>query len=324
MTAPALTRHVNAYVTHRRQLGRINPATARSVRYTLGLFAESYGERPVRQLSRVDVERWLAQQSHLAPSSRRLHLSRVRTFGRWLVLNDVIRRDPTLGIEDIAQPRRVERGMPHDDIAAVLDLAPDLRARAMLRLMVGCGLRCVEVARLGHGDYDRRDRVLRVVGKGLNEREVPVPAEVAAVLDAYLDAESTSAGPLFRNRVNPSRGLTAATVSRYTVRWMRAAGVKARAHDGVSAHALRHTAASDVLDRCDDIRVVQAMLGHQAITTTERYVRRPRVEGLREAMEGRKYEAGASSPAPHAIGGVLGGEGVAVLPDGLAPDGGRA
>jgi site-specific recombinase XerD len=62
----------------------------------------------------------------------------------------------------------------------------------------------------------------------------------------------------------------------------------------VSAHALRHTAASDVLDRCKDLRIVQQMLGHQHLATTAIYLRRASLVDMRTAMEGRRYEPGAS------------------------------
>lgn len=71
--------------------------------------------------------------------------------------------------------------------------------------------------------------------------------------------------------------------------WMQAAGIKSHRYDGVSAHALRHTAASDVLDQCNDLRAVQAMLGHRHLNTTAIYLRRTSAHQLREAMAGRSY-----------------------------------
>ena len=67
------------------------------------------------------------------------------------------------------------------------------------------------------------------------------------------------------------------------------AGLKKANYDGRSAHALRHTAASDVLDRCKNVRTVQAMLGHASIATTQIYLRRANLDQLREAMSGRDY-----------------------------------
>lgn len=67
------------------------------------------------------------------------------------------------------------------------------------------------------------------------------------------------------------------------------AGIKGAGRDGISAHALRHTAASDALDRCHDVRTIQAMLGHSSLATTQIYLRRANLDQMREAMGGRYY-----------------------------------
>jgi integrase len=79
------------------------------------------------------------------------------------------------------------------------------------------------------------------------------------------------------------------TISGMVSEWMRAAGVKSWARDGVSAHALRHTCASDVLEHSKDLRAVQDMLGHRHLQTTSVYLRRANLDRLREAMGGRRY-----------------------------------
>lgn len=110
-------------------------------------------------------------------------------------------------------------------------------------------------------------------------------------MDAYLDRFPASFGPLVRSYRDPSKSLGADTLSGMVAEWMRAAGVKRRSRDGVSAHCFRHTAASDVLDNCNDLRVVQQMLGHQHLTTTAIYLRRASMGKMREAMAGRRYLA---------------------------------
>jgi site-specific recombinase XerC len=118
--------------------------------------------------------------------------------------------------------------------------------------------------------------VLRVRGKADHERELPVPTDVALLLHAHLGGRDH--GPLL--------GMGAALISRRVSGWMDAAGLKARPYDGVSAHALRHTMASDMLDRCGNVRTVQAALGHQSLATTQRYLRPASLEQLRAAMGG--------------------------------------
>ena len=288
-----LDSHIDAYLRDRVRLHRIKPTTAVDLSYTLRGFSRSFGNRPVRQLGTPAVEDWLASIGHLSVSTRRNYLSRVRDFTRWLVRRGTIRRDPCGDLEPIRKPRTLPRAIDHASVARLLLALPDNRARAVVWLMVGCGLRCIEVARLAVGDYDPRAGTITVRGKFDHERLLPVPVLVAAALDTYLTEQGSRPGPLIRNVDQPWKGLSPKTISGYLRGWMRAAGVKSTALDGIGAHALRHTAASDVLDRGADLRIVQQMLGHANVATTSIYLRRVKLEPMRDAMEGRDYLAAA-------------------------------
>ena len=289
-----LTTYTTTYVAERRKRGEITTRTAKNLRYCLDGFDESFGNRPLSQLTPRAVERWLESIGHLAPSTRRNHLSAVRGFCAWLVERGVIKTNPADKVPPIRQPRSVPRAMQRSDVARLLAVLPDMRAQVIVALMVGCGLRCVEVARLAVTDYDPAASTIEVTGKGLHERVVPVPSEVSTVLDRYLATVGVMSGPLIRSTRVRSQGLAAETISLYVSRWMAEAGVKVGQWDGRSAHALRHTAASDVLDVCGDLRVVQAMLGHTHLSSTAIYLRRAKLDQLRTAMEGRDYGRAAA------------------------------
>jgi integrase/recombinase XerD len=133
-------------------------------------------------------------------------------------------------------------------------------------------------------------RTLLVKGKGAHERVLPVPAPAAAAIGDYRDSVGWRAGPLVCDLHSGRRSISAPAVARIIGDLMRRTGVKVAAGDGVTAHALRHTAASDVLDRCGNVRTVQRMLGHASLATTQIYLRRASLGQLREAMDGRDYE----------------------------------
>ena len=285
-----LTPHIHRYITGRVARGEIGKRTAAGVRSALGGLDRSHGRRPLDQLTRRAVERWMETIGHLSPSHRRNQLSAARGFCRWAVDHGLIGEDPTAAIPAIRQPRSVPRALPADSVARLLAAAPDDRAQAIVWLMVGCGLRCVEVSRLAVTDYDPVAATIRVTGKGGHERILPVPDEAAGPIDRYLARAGVISGPLIRASRVRSNGLSACTISTYVSRWMTAAGLKVGRWDGRSAHALRHTAASDVLDRCRDLRVVQQMLGHEHLSTTSIYLRRASVDQMRQAMEGRTYD----------------------------------
>jgi integrase len=118
---------------------------------------------------------------------------------------------------------------------------------------------------------------------------VPFTDEAWEALDLYLaETGPRFSGALIDSYTHPQAPLEAHTLSRMVRRWFSLAGVKAHAFDGMSAHALRHTCAQDVLDAGADIRQVQTMLGHASVKTTEDYLRL-KPPGLAEAMEGRRY-----------------------------------
>jgi integrase/recombinase XerD len=157
-----------------------------------------------------------------------------------------------------------------------------LRDRAILETLYATGIRASELIQLSPFDVDTEDRTLRVVrGKGGKDRNVPLTPPAAAAIERYLASgrpallAATRTGPGVypakaskRLFVSPRGGvLYRATLDKLVRRWARQSGVKKR----VTAHTFRHSIASHLLKHGADIRHIQALLGHQSLTTTERY-----------------------------------------------------
>lgn len=279
---------IQLYTTNRYKQGEFSRSTAESQGYSLRSVAEIMGDPLIADLAHHHVETWL-QKAALAPATKRTRLSQFRTLCKWAMAHGLLKRDPTLGVKGPSQPRRLPRGLPHQDVAHLLGGCPDARAVLIVLLMVQEGLRRIEVARLNLGDVDLTEGTLFVRGKGSHERILPITDETRQALSAYLSEHPAHAGPLIRSYVDGRSPLTPGHVGRLVADWMRDSGVKQRAWDGRSAHACRHTAATDTLRAGAHLRDVQRMLGHQSLTTTERYL--PWVVGeLREAMGGRRYK----------------------------------
>lgn len=277
------------YVDVRRHAGEIQPSTAVSVRWVLWHFASVVGlDLPPGRLTRRHVDRWVATRT-VAPATLRMNLSVIRNFANWLVEQGVLKKNPAAGIRGPKKPREVPRALTRDNVAQVLAHCPDLRARLIVFLMVQEGLRCCEVVRLQLSDVDTVERTLFVVGKGCHERIVPISEETLTTLGRYLCERPATAGPLIRSYHPGHRGISASYLSGMIGRWFADAGVKISARDGRSAHALRHTMASDMLDGGANVREVQIALGHVSLATTQRYLRRQDGKNLRGAMGGRSY-----------------------------------
>jgi len=152
-------------------------------------------------------------------------------------------------------------GAPDDALAEAVRRRDD----AVLELLYGSGLRVAELCRLDLGDVDLDRRLVRVVGKGSKRRVVPVGQPAAGAVAAWISCRSRLAGPaagaaLLCNRVG--RRLGERDVRRLLDR---------RAASHTSPHALRHTFATHLLDGGADLRVVQELLGHESVATTQVY-----------------------------------------------------
>lgn len=251
-------------------------------RNILRRFAQTVGNRPVRNLSPADVERWLRTRHHCAAGTVRLELVTIRGFAKWLRRHGHVQRDVFRDVRMPRLPRSVPRSLGAAEVDALVAVLPDDRAHAIVALMLGLGLRRAEVAGLQAGDWDREAETLVVVGKGGHARMLPVPARVAAALNRY--RPRLTSGPLIQ-RLDELGPLSPARISDLMSEWMLLAGIKAGPYDGKACHSLRHTLATNVADVEPDLRVVQQVLGHASLVSTQVYLRGVETGRMRAALE---------------------------------------
>ncbi|MCZ3385874.1 MAG: site-specific tyrosine recombinase XerD [Actinomycetia bacterium] len=219
-----------------------------------------------------------AEHQPLAASSAARTVVAVRGFHRFAVLEDLSPHDPAADVRPPAAPRRLPNALTVTQIAALLAATgegrtpKELRDRALLELLYGTGARISEAIGLDVDDLDREAGGLRLAGKGGKERVVPVGSYAASAVDDYLVrgrpvlSERGSGGPaLFLN----SRGGRLSRQSAWTV--LRSSAARANIAGEVSPHTLRHSFATHLLDGGADVRVVQELLGHASVTTTQIY-----------------------------------------------------
>lgn len=202
----------------------------------------------------------------LDPATVGRKLAALRSWFRFLVRRGVLPRNPALEIRGPRLGRKLASFLPIDEAAALVDAkGASGRDRAILELLYATGLRVSELVGLEVDDVDRCERTVRVLGKGRKERIVPFGARAAAALDAYLDGDARSRGPLFVNRRGGRLGVR--SVFDVVRRRARQVGLPRR----VSPHTLRHTFATHLLDGGADLRMIQELLGHSRLSTTQRY-----------------------------------------------------
>jgi integrase/recombinase XerD len=203
-------------------------------------------------------------------------LSAVRSFHRFVVREGLLDADPTVGIVRPRLPRALPHPLTVDEVAAIVEAPPletpsGLRDRAILELLYGAGLRISELTGLDVDDVDLDEGSVRVLGKGSKERDVPVGRMARDAVGAYVTrgrpvlSSPRSRGALFLN----ARGgrLTRQSCARLLEVHARAAGVRRI----VTPHDLRHSFATHLLEGGADVRVVQELLGHASVATTQIY-----------------------------------------------------
>jgi integrase/recombinase XerD len=214
----------------------------------------------------------------LRPSSHRRKAAALRAFYRFALAEGVVSRDIGGLIELPRQARQLPDTLDVDEVDALL-AAPDietgvgLRDRALLELLYAAGLRISEALRLDMDDISLAAAQVRVIGKGDRERSLPLgePAVewlaryVDEVRPAWLRVPQSRGGPLF---LSP-RGARLSRMSAWRV--IRRAAVLGGVKGQVTPHTLRHSFATHLLEGGADLRVVQELLGHASITTTQLY-----------------------------------------------------
>ena len=220
---------------------------------------------------------WLLHDAGIAPRSVARVLSGVRALYRYLLLDGYIDHDPT----ELLQSPRIGRHLPEvltleevDSIIAAIDLAhPDgQRDRAIIELLYSCGLRVSELCQLHLSDLFLDEGFIRVTGKGDKQRLVPLSPRAAEELRRWFaDRSAIDIRPGEEDFVFVSR-LRRKRLSRITVfHNVRLYAERAGIRKTISPHTFRHTFATHLLEGGANLRAIQAMLGHESITTTEIY-----------------------------------------------------
>lgn len=251
-----------------------------------------------------EIERYLdgLRAAGRHPASRARATTALRGLYRFLVAEGALDADPTADVRSPSLPRRLPKALEEVQVVALLESVDgdgplDRRDRALLEVLYGTGARISEVVGLSLPDLARDDGLLRVYGKGAKERLVPLGGVARAALDRWLAPRGR---PLVAPERFARRGDAEAVFlnarGRRLTRQGAWAAVQARARavglgDVVSPHVLRHSCATHLLAHGADIRVVQEILGHVSIATTQLYTRLSQ-DHLRTAYERAHPRAG--------------------------------
>ena len=254
----------------------------------VGKFLEFYGGR-VEDVNVSDVEEYLQSRSGLSERSQARVLSSLKSFFDWLVLENVLKDNPCDRIDAPKIGRYLPAVLSEEEVTCLIDSVDvstwqGVRDKAILEVLYGCGLRVSEASGLKISCIYMKEGFVRIIGKGNKERLVPIGEMAVQAVDAYLSvrpepADQDSSDILFLNRF----GRPLSRVSMFTM--IKKQAVVAGIRKEISPHTFRHSFATHLLEHGADLRVVQEMLGHESISTTEIYTHIDSSTWQREILE---------------------------------------
>jgi integrase/recombinase XerD len=301
---------VRGYLDHLAVERGVAANTLSSYRRDLARYLDYLAGRGIDSLAAVDastVSEFLAHlrtgdpdHPPLSASSAARAVVAVRGLHRFALRDGLVEVDVSSEIRPAAPPRRLPKAISVDDVERLLDAAGyagtalAIRDRALLEMLYGTGARISEAVGLDIDDLDLTDNTVLLSGKGGKQRRVPVGSYAAKALGAYLvqgrpalAGAGTGTPRLFLN----ARGGPLSRQSAWVV--LRTAAERAGLAAGLSPHTLRHSFATHLMEGGADVRVVQELLGHASVTTTQIYTL-VTVDTLREVYASAHPRAGRS------------------------------
>lgn len=266
--------HIDRFIRYLDLQKGASAHTLRAYRKDLEDFSD-YVKKRAEDVEMIDVRAFVARQikdgRNKSTAGRRL--AAVRSFLKYLHREGYIRENPAKLVNTPKAQRPLPQFLSVDDVFLLVQQPKSIgflqtRDRAILELLYSSGLRVSEIAGLNMEDVNTREGLVKVKGKGKKERILPVGSKAVDAIKSYLVEKillKRKDKALFLN--NRGRPLSDRGVRRIVVKYAKMIGIGGR----IGPHTLRHTFASHLLQAGADLRVIQELLGHASLSTTQKY-----------------------------------------------------
>jgi integrase/recombinase XerC len=248
--------------------------TLRAYRKDLREFSESVKCEP-NNIDIIDLRGFIAGQIQkgLNKTTVSRRLSSIRSFFKFLYREGYMKTNPAKLVSNPKVPKLLPRFLSVDDVFSLVEKPEGIgflpaRNRAVLELLYSSGLRVSELSGINTDDIQIKESLIKIKGKGKKERIVPVGSKAIDAMKSYIIERmllKSKERALFLNRMG--KRLTERGVRRIVVKYARAIGI----HGRIGPHTLRHSFASHLLQDGADLRVIQELLGHSSLSTTQKY-----------------------------------------------------
>ena len=269
-----MQRYLKDYNYYLRMERAMSPNTVASYCSDVEFFID-FCTTPVSELKPSDIEKFILSREFLSKRSQARLLSSLRSFCKWLVKEGVLKDNPCDRVDTPKLGRYLPDVLSVEEIEKVIDAVDTstwmgLRDRALLEVLYGCGLRVSEAVGLKMSCLYFDEGFVRIIGKGNKERLVPMGEMARDALKTYLEARVTAINVADSEMVFVNRygdGLSRVSAFNMVKKMALLAGLRKK----ISPHTFRHSFATHLIENGADLRLVQDMLGHESVVTTEIY-----------------------------------------------------
>lgn len=246
--------------------------TIDAYRRDLGDFFDYYSEVELDKIQRTQINTYVRNlhERDYSPTSITRKIASLRGFFKWVCANEISPADPTLTLEQPKVPQRLPKVMTMQEINEILNQDLTKIQRVMLELLYGCGLRVSELVNLKINNYELKGKFLECTGKGSKDRIVPMGNKACEAIRDYLNERDfliKKFNLATKQLLINDKGKNVTRQEVYT--FIHEQGKKI--HKAISPHTLRHSFATHLLENGADLRVVQELLGHSDVSTTQLY-----------------------------------------------------
>ena len=256
----------------------LSPKTCDAYKRDLTDYLSFIKAEKITKITQMDVRNYIRELNNreLAPSSISRRFSSIRSYHKFLSAEKLMNDNPTLILSGPKSPKKLPSVLSENEISSIINCIEETsqfgkRDKAIIEMLYSCGLRVSELCDLDLSNLFLDDDLIRIFGKGMKERLLPIGKRAKAYLNNYLihvrpgfkKKDQFSTVFLSRN----GKPLTRAMINKIINKWSSLSGISKT----VSPHTLRHSFATHLLEGGADLRFVQALLGHSDITTTQIY-----------------------------------------------------
>lgn len=235
-------------------------------------FCLSRNVEEINKIERIHISGYILKlhENKLNPTSIMRKTASLRGFFKWLCANEICEKNPALTLEPPKVPQKLPKVITAEEINIILSENLNKREKVILELLYGCGLRVSELVNLKIHDIDISAKYLQCTGKGSKERIVPIGSKALHAIKMYTKERDFILQKTRKTSKNLLLTEEGKNITRQEVyNFIHKLGEKI--HKSISPHTLRHTFATHLLENGADLRVVQELLGHSDVSTTQLY-----------------------------------------------------